>query len=69
MLGYIGLALLLIAYVFLLTPKSSWFIPIDIIASLILTIHAVILKDIPFIVVNGFVTIILVIKFFKKETI
>jgi hypothetical protein len=69
MIGYIGLSLLLAAYIFLLTPKSSWFIPIDIIASVILTVHAITLGDIPFIVVNGFISIILTIKYLKKETI
>ena len=69
MIGYAGLGLLLAAYISLLTRKSSWFIPIDIVASAILTVHAVTLRDIPFIVVNGFITIILTIKYLKKETI
>lgn len=67
MIGWIGLGLLLIAYVLLLTKWSKYFIPIDTIASFILTIHAIILKDIPFIIVNGFITIILGIKWCKKE--
>jgi len=66
-IGWIGLGLLLIAYVLLLTKWSKYFIPIDTIASFILTIHAIILKDIPFIIVNGFITIILGIKWCKKE--
>lgn len=65
MLGYFGLVLLVVAYITLLTKKSYLFIPIDIVASAVLTIHAVILKDIPFIVVNGFITIILTIKYVK----
>jgi len=67
MLGYIGLVLLLFSYVLLITKWQRWFIPIDIIASSILTIHAVIIKDIPFIIVNGFIAIVLVIKLIKKE--
>ena len=67
MIGWIGLGLLLIAYVLLLTKWSKYFIPIDTIASFILTIHAIILKDIPFIIMNGFITIILGIKWCKKE--
>ena len=69
MIGYIGLVLLICAYLVLLTKKSKWFIPIDIIASFVLTIHAIILKDIPFTVVNGLITIILIIKLVKRENI
>ena len=69
MIGYIGLAILIIAYITLLTKKSYLFIPIDILASAILTVHAIILKDIPFTIVNGLITIILSIKYFKNETI
>ena len=69
MLGYIGVGLLMIAYIFLITSKSAWFIPLDIIATIILIIHAIMLKDIPFIIVNIFIAIMLLIKFFKKETI
>ena len=69
MIGYIGLIILIIAYLVLLTKWSRWFIPTDIIASAVLTIHAVTLKDIPFMFVNGLITIILTIKYLKKETI
>jgi|TARA_R100001530_G_scaffold120952_1_gene88318 hypothetical protein len=69
MIGWIGLGLLLSSYVLLITRWSKWFIPVDILASTILTVHAIILKDIPFIIVNGFIAIILLIKFIKKETI
>lgn len=69
MIGYIGLGLLLIAYVTLLTKYSKWFIPLDVVASALLTVHAVAIVDVPFMIVNGFITVILAIKFLKKETI
>ena len=65
MLGYIGVSLLLIAYLFLVV-KEEWFIPTDIAASFILTIYAISLKDIPFTIVNGFITGLLVIKYIKN---
>jgi len=69
MIGYIGLIILCLAYVLLITKYNKWFIPVDALASFILTIHAINLQDIPFTIVNGFITIILIIKYLKKERI
>lgn len=69
MIGYTGLVLLVIAYLALITKWDRFFIPIDIFASAVLTIHAILIKDIPFMLVNGMITIILIIKFFKKQKI
>ena len=69
MIGYIGLIILCLAYVLLITKYNKWFIPVDDLASFILTIHAINLQDIPFTIVNGFITIILIIKYLKKERI
>lgn len=69
MIGWIGLILLVLAYIILVSPWSKWFIPLDIVASALLTIHALVIKDIPFLCVNGFITILLIIKLLKKETI
>ena len=66
MIGYIGLGLLLLGYVFLLTNKERWFAPNNTIASLLLCIHAVMLNDIPFIIVNGFVAMVLAVKTYKQ---
>lgn len=66
MIGWIGLGLLLLAYVFMLSKWSWLFIPVDVVASAILTIHAIMIKDIPFIIVNGFITVILATKFVKQ---
>ncbi len=67
MIGWIGLSLLMFAYLILLTQWDKFFIPIDTIASLTLTIHALMINDIVFVIVNGWITIILGIKWYKKE--
>lgn len=69
MIGWIGLVLLVGAYVILISPYSKYFIPVDIVASILLTIHAIIIMDIPFMLVNGFIALLLIIKLLKKETI
>ena len=56
MIGWLGLGLLISAYLLLVSKYSYWFIPMDILASFVLTIHAITLGDIPFSVVNAFVT-------------
>jgi hypothetical protein len=68
MLGWFGVGLLLLAYV-LLILKPKWFIPVDVLASATLTVHAIIINDIPFVVVNAFITAILIIKFAKGNAI
>lgn len=62
MLGYIGLILLLIAYIYLYKGNQNKFYLIDTIASFFLCIYAITLKDIPFFIVNGIITIILFTK-------
>lgn len=62
MIGYIGLGLLGLAYVFLLINETL-FIPVNIVASILLTIHAIKIKDKTFIIVNGFIALMLIIKF------
>lgn len=69
MIGYIGMGLLMFAYVVLVTKWSKFFIPLDILATLVLTIHAYIIWDIPFLIVNAFIDIFLIIKFFKREMV
>jgi len=68
MIGWIGLGLLMLAYLALVTTKwSKFFIPIDAVASGLLTIHAAMIGDIVFVIVNGWITIILSIKWYKNE--
>ncbi len=67
MIGWIGLILLMLAYLMLVTKWSKLFIPIDTIASLVLTIHAFLINDMVFLLVNGWITIILAYKWYKRE--
>ena len=67
MIGWLGLGLLMLAYLVLVTKWSRFFIPMDAVASFILTIHAVMIDDVVFTMVNGWITIILSIKWYKNE--
>ena len=67
MIGWIGLVLLMSAFGLLLTKHKRLFTPVDFIASLILTIHAIQLTDPVFIVVNGWITLVMGYKFFTKK--
>ena len=49
MIGWIGLGLLMLAYLILITKWSRFFIPIDAVASFLLTIHASMIGDIVFV--------------------
>jgi len=64
-IGYTGTILILLSYIFLNTKWFKLFIPVDTFASILLTIHAITLKDIPFIIVNGFIAIMLANKWRK----
>lgn len=61
-IGWIGLTLLLLSYIILNTKYSQYFLIVDIVASVFLTMHAFLINDIPFIIVNGFIVIMLTIK-------
>ena len=61
-IGYIGLSLLVISYFLLNSKYSNYFIQVDAVATVFLTIHAIVIKDLPFILVNAFIVIMLLIK-------
>jgi len=65
MIGYIGMALLLISYLLLEQKNARNFMIVNVVASGLLTTHAVIINDLPFIVVNGFVTLVMLYKLKK----
>ena len=67
MIGYIGLVMLMCAFGLLLTKHKRLFTPVDFLASLLLTIHALQLDDLVFIVVNGWITLVMGYKFFTKK--
>lgn len=61
-LGWIGLGLLIIAYIFIYINKYNLFYLTNIVASGTLTVYAILLGDIVFSIVNGFITLVI----FKK---
>jgi len=61
LIGWIGTILLLLAYTITITKNSRFFPLICLIASIFLTIHAILIKDIPFIIVNGWASIVMCI--------
>lgn len=66
MIGYIGTVLLLVAYFALYFGKTNkWFLILDIIASILLTVHALEIKDAPFTLVNGIIALTLIAKLIK----
>ena len=67
MIGWIGLVLLMSAFGLLLTKHKRFFTPMDFLASLILTIHAIQLTDPVFIVVNGWITVVMGYKWYKRN--
>ncbi|OMH40819.1 hypothetical protein [Desulfurobacterium indicum] len=67
-LGWAGCILLLIAYLFLYLKKFKLFLYFNFIASLSLTIYSLMLKSIPFAIVNSFITIVVAKKIIKGET-
>lgn len=64
-IGYIALGLIMIAFFILNTKYYKLFIPIDCIATLLFLIHALQINDIPFIVMNGFLLLMLLWKWNK----
>ena len=65
MIGWIGLILLCTAYLFI-GKKKSVFLAIDTVASLLLVLHAGLIGDIVFAIVNGYIAIICAIEFRRE---
>jgi len=61
-IGWIGLVLLVLSFGLLITKYSRYFIITDLIATLILLIHSIIIKDAPLIVAHIFIVTILTVK-------
>ena len=58
----------MLAFSLLLTTKYKWlFVPTDFIASLLLTLHAIQLDAPIFVIVNGWIAIIMGYKTIKKQ--
>jgi hypothetical protein len=59
-IGYIGIFFMISAYACLAFKRSvKYFLPLDIVGSLFLTAHAILIKDVTFIFINAFITLVL----------
>lgn len=67
MIGYIGLGMLVCGYTLLLTRYRAYMVPVNAIASVVLTIHAYLLNDMVFIIVNGLVACILLLTYAQEK--
>ncbi|WP_022846894.1 MULTISPECIES: hypothetical protein [unclassified Desulfurobacterium] len=65
--GWAGCILLLLAYIFLYFKKFRLFLYFNLIASISLTIYSLLLKSIPFAIVNGFITLVVAKKIIRGE--
>ncbi len=64
-IGWIGLGLVVFSFILLATNHSKYFIITNIIATLSLLVHSIIIKDFPFILVQMFIVIALIVKQIK----
>ena len=64
-IGYLGFLVLIISYIILNTKYSKYFLYIDVLATTLLLIYSILLKDYIFILVNLFIIVMLVIKQIK----
>lgn len=68
MIGWISLGLLWLAYVFLLADNTKWlFIPVNAMASGGLFVHSLFIHDPPFMIVNGFITLVMMVKWVRRD--
>ena len=61
-IGWIGLGLLVLSFGLLITKYSKYFVITDLIATLFLLAHSIIIKDFPFIAAQSLIAIALGIK-------
>lgn len=67
LIGYAGLALLVGSYVLLLTRWQRYFFIVDAVASTVLTLYAVLIQDVIFTIVNGFIAAVLYRKAWTQQ--
>ena len=70
MLGWIGVGMLTLAYFVLVFISFRGFAAVNTVASTTLTIHAYMINDVPFMLVNGFIACVMLYKYietYKEE--
>ncbi|SNR61675.1 hypothetical protein SAMN06265340_101217 [Desulfurobacterium atlanticum] len=67
LIGWLGCFLLLLAYLFLYLKRFRLFLWFNLFASFTLTVYSILLKSLPFAIVNGFITIVVLKKIVTGE--
>ncbi len=68
--GYIGMCILVFGFALLNTTRySHLYLPLNLTASIFFVLHSLIIKDIPFVLVNGLIIIFITIKLRKSGKI
>jgi len=66
-IGYIGLVILMLAFLIINTKYAYLFVPLDLIATILLFIHSYMIHDKVFLFMNGFIGLMLVIRLIKGD--
>jgi len=66
-IGYSGLVILMLAFLIFNTKYTYLFVPLDLIATILLFIHYYLIHDKVFLFMNGFIGIMLVIRLIKGD--
>jgi len=64
-IGWFGLCLVIFSFILLATKYSRYFIMTNLIATLFLLVHSIIIKDLPFILAETFIALALITKQLK----
>jgi len=65
-IGWLALATIFLAYLFLNTRFTRTFMVINIIGCFLFSLHAFLIKDVPFLILNSFIGLMWLIKLFKS---
>ena len=64
-IGWIALVIIMMAFFILNIKFSKWFLLVDLLGTILFLVHAIVINDGPFIVMNGFISIMIVWKIAK----
>ena len=64
-IGWIALVIIMMAFFILNIKFSKWFLLVDLLGTILFLVHAIVINDGSFIVMNGFISIMIVWKIAK----
>ncbi len=65
--GYLGTIFLILAYIIINTKHKNYFLYINFLATSLFLWHAVLIRDIPFSITNGFIILMIIINLWRKK--